>query len=202
MTNNTFLNIPSISFWKGHVESTISIQRSAQQVFEHLIEKKNYPIGMVHGWGDAPLSCGELTTLYHSTRDFSSQFLKTMKFPVNILGDVMNAKLWHWNTDHSSQEYSFGWKGEMRVCFGWILLFSGEHSFTVKSLHTKDENSDENVCENSERPCCTLRHEETFGGLLGWLFMTYLKMSNFANHFSEFNKIVKNRLEESQPTMN
>nr|CAG4714902.1 unnamed protein product [Naegleria fowleri] len=204
MVSQELQNIPSISFWKGHVESTIIIHESSREVFEHLIDKKNYPIGMVHGWGDAPLECGDLSTICQSTdsnHEMHSKYLKTMKFPVNILGDVMNAKLWHWKVDHQLGEYCFGWKGEMRVFFGWILLFSGEHSFTVKPHRDFNNKEIDMVDHSGDRLggdhccCCTLTHAETFGGWFRWIFMACMKMSNFANHFSDFNKIVKERME-------
>jgi len=165
-----------VFFWQGLVESTQSINRPAQQVFEHLIEKKNYPIGMVEGWGDLQV---ELTTVYASKDPQSATdgILKKMPFPVTILGDVMNAKLWHWKV--TKEEYCFGWKGRMGP--SWLPLFTGEHMFEIKAV--------------DDHQSCTIRHSEKFGGFLGYLFMTYLKFSSFKNHFSEFNKILKQRLE-------
>lgn len=164
----------TISFWKGRVESSLIINAPAKIVFQYLINRQNYPIGMVVKWTELQ------TELDHAFENNLSmeRHIGTMPFPVSILTEdnVMNAKLWTWEV--SDQTYKFGWKGKTGpdLC----PLFTGTHTFKIENISDKNQ--------------CILSHSEDFGGLLYPIFMMYLKLSNFSQHFSDFNLIVKERL--------
>ncbi|EFC41529.1 predicted protein [Naegleria gruberi] len=180
------MNCAKVEFWNKLVSSTITINKPASDVFEYITKREHYPMGMVVKW--EPLGEGLELEQVFAKRLVSdpnlayASHLQMLPFKVSILTEdnVMNAKLWKWQVSSPQQKghFVFGWKGVM----GWkyFPLFTGEHTFEV--------------IEESEKSC-KLIHSERFGGLLGHLFMLYLKLSSFCNHFSEFNSIVKKRLE-------
>lgn len=180
------MNQPIVEFWKKVVSSSIIINKPASEVFEYITKREHYPIGMVVKWESLGngLDLEEVFAkrLVTDPNAILTPHLEQLPFRVSILTEdnVMNARLWKWHVSKQDEkeEFIFGWKGI--VGFKWFPIFSGEHTFQVVE---ESENS------------CRLVHSERFGGLLGHLWMIYLKLSKFRNHFSEYNSIAKKRLE-------
>jgi len=153
------------------IDRSIEIDATPQNVLSFIVNKENYPLGMVNSWtGIEPekaLKSGE--ELAVGKIDFKVDLIK--------LGTI-DVTLSHWKV--KELPYRFGWVGVMVH----KKLFSGDHHFIVSKSEKHEGKT-------------MLIHRENITGLNTPMVRLWHEWTGYINYYTTYLEDVKRKMEQS-----